>query len=175
MFLPLALYPTGPPPLKDNSFLWPLCQRNGSRSLVDELKALFTSCGWKRLPEFTLWWVLCQFVPVQIIVWALATSIPMVMLPHFGNRRELGICLLFVTWLCSFLSSVQWRKRVEKSSSVSEVFSWDNRLIMYISVLTSYICKINDFTLHIWNIVINIYVVTVILAPIAYCFAHFYE
>lgn len=143
--LSFTLFHAGPPPLRDNWFLWPLCQRNGLRSRVDDLKALFPSCGWKRLREFMLWWVLGHFVPLQIIFWALATSIPVVMLPHFGNRGELGICLFLWHDYAPVRSDEKGLYR-PIHCHIRGISSWDKRLIMYVSVLMSYtISTVNYF------------------------------
>lgn len=92
--------------------------------------------------EFTLWWVLDHFalVPLQIIVWALATSIPVVMLPHFGNRREFGICLFLWHDYAPFRIARSDEKGLRHPihCSIRSISSWDKRLIMYISVLISY-------------------------------------
>lgn len=163
IFLSFTLCPTGLPPLRDNWFLWPLCQRNGLRSRVDDLKTLFTSRGWKRLPEFTLWWVLGQFVPLQIIFWALATSIPVVMLPHFGNRGELGICL-FLWHDYAPVRSDENGLRHLVHCHIRGISSWDKRLIMimYVSLLMSYtVFTVNYFILSDGYLY---------LTPKAYCF-----
>lgn len=127
--------PTGPPPPKDNWSPWPSCRRNGSRSPVDHLKALITSCGWKRLPEFTLWWVLGHVVRFfcflcvfsQIIVRAADTpSVPAVRLPHFGNSWELGICLFSLHYYAR-LRVVQRQMKRRPRHPASEVLEAEIR------------------------------------------------
>lgn len=47
------------------------------------------------------------------------------------------------------------------------------KLIMYITVLMSYMLAINDFTAHISNTCININVTALIGTPITYYLEHF--
>lgn len=80
--------------------------------------------------------------------------------------------LVMMTSICSFLYSVQfWGKK--GFSVVSWVVSWDKRLFLYVSVWISYVLIVNEFTPHIWNIFINMYVANLVLTPITHYFEHF--
>lgn len=80
---------------------------------------------------------LCPFANHRL---SLATSIPVVILPHFGNRRELGICLFLWHDYAPFriVRSDEKGLRHPVHCIIRSISRWDKRLIMYISVLISY-------------------------------------
>lgn len=120
------LPPAGPPPPKDNWSPWPSCRRNGSRSPVDHLKALITSCGWNRLPEFTLWWVLDHVTsPISL---SEIPSVPAVRLPHFGKSWELAVCLFLLHY---YVRLYKEDEKAAETPSIRGIRSRDKRLIMY--------------------------------------------